>query len=504
MAAYLTNRNDDCLRGSGALPSRLPRSGRARRRRARRVLARLPPRQHRGDGPGDRLVRPRRSGCWKRAADCVERGYLLVPTVEAAARRGRLGRRLRTATAAAAIGARFQDADLVACALHLQGRALIRKGEVEAGLDAARRGDGRRRRRRALAADDRPDLLQRHPGLPGGLSPSTAPGSGPPRSPGGARPSRRSSPSPAPASCTAPRSCSLRAPGATRSRRPAGPASAFGRGSTRSPRRAAFYQRAEMHRLRGAFAAAEADYRRASGFGCEPQPGLALLRLAQGDAAAAAAAIAPGARRDRRSALPRAAAAGAGRDRARGRRHRGRGPGLPRARAGRGGDRDAACPRRSPRRPAARSCWPEATPAAALRALRRALEVWQASGRRTRPRASGVLIGRACRALADDDGAELEFAAARADLRATSAPTPDLARLDALAAARAPGGPHGLTRRELQVLRLVSAGKTNAAIAAELFLSERTVERHLSNIFTKLDLSTRAAATAWAYEHGLV
>ena len=63
---------------------------------------------------------------------------------------------------------------------------------------------------------------------------------------------------------------------------------------------------------------------------------------------------------------------------------------------------------------------------------------------------------------------------------------------------------HGLTPRELQVLRLVSAGKTNGAIAAELFLSERTIERHLSNIFTKLDLSTRAAATAWAYEHGLI
>ncbi len=63
---------------------------------------------------------------------------------------------------------------------------------------------------------------------------------------------------------------------------------------------------------------------------------------------------------------------------------------------------------------------------------------------------------------------------------------------------------HPLTPREVQVLRLVSAGKTNATIAAELFLSERTIERHLSNIFTKLDLSTRTAATAWAYEHGLI
>jgi DNA-binding NarL/FixJ family response regulator len=54
------------------------------------------------------------------------------------------------------------------------------------------------------------------------------------------------------------------------------------------------------------------------------------------------------------------------------------------------------------------------------------------------------------------------------------------------------------------VLRLVAGGDTNKAIAAELFLSDRTVERHLSNIFTKLDLSTRAGATAWAYQHGLI
>jgi len=66
------------------------------------------------------------------------------------------------------------------------------------------------------------------------------------------------------------------------------------------------------------------------------------------------------------------------------------------------------------------------------------------------------------------------------------------------------GKSHPLTARELQVLRLVAAGKTNATIAAELFLSEPTIERHLSNIFTKLDLSTRTAATAWAYEHGLI
>jgi DNA-binding NarL/FixJ family response regulator len=81
---------------------------------------------------------------------------------------------------------------------------------------------------------------------------------------------------------------------------------------------------------------------------------------------------------------------------------------------------------------------------------------------------------------------------------------PDLAWIESLTKGTPAGDTHGLTPRELQVLRLVAAGKTNAAVATELFLSERTVERHLSNIFTKLDLSTRTAATAWAYEHGLI
>jgi DNA-binding NarL/FixJ family response regulator len=71
-----------------------------------------------------------------------------------------------------------------------------------------------------------------------------------------------------------------------------------------------------------------------------------------------------------------------------------------------------------------------------------------------------------------------------------------------LAPGRHRGG--GLTAREVEVLRLVAAGKTNKAIAAELVISEKTVARHLSNIFSKLGLGTRSAATAYAYEHGLV
>jgi DNA-binding NarL/FixJ family response regulator len=61
----------------------------------------------------------------------------------------------------------------------------------------------------------------------------------------------------------------------------------------------------------------------------------------------------------------------------------------------------------------------------------------------------------------------------------------------------------GLSAREVEVMRLLAAGKSNRAIASELFISEKTVARHISNIFTKIGVSTRAAATAYAYEHGL-
>ena len=84
---------------------------------------------------------------------------------------------------------------------------------------------------------------------------------------------------------------------------------------------------------------------------------------------------------------------------------------------------------------------------------------------------------------------------------------PDLARLDTVARTAvdaAPAAAGGLSPREVEVLRLVAAGLTNRAIADALTISERTVDRHVSNIFTKLEVSTRAAATAFAYEHGLV
>ena len=114
-----------------------------------------------------------------------------------------------------------------------------------------------------------------------------------------------------------------------------------------------------------------------------------------------------------------------------------------------------------------------------------------------------VLVGLACRALGDDDTATLELEAARGVLSQLGA-APDLARVDLLTRHAPFIDAHGLTARELQVLRLVAAGDTNKAIAAELVLSERTVDRHVSNIFTKLGVSSRTAATAYAYEHRLV
>jgi DNA-binding NarL/FixJ family response regulator len=136
---------------------------------------------------------------------------------------------------------------------------------------------------------------------------------------------------------------------------------------------------------------------------------------------------------------------------------------------------------------------------AALPSLRRAAHTWQQLDAPYEVARARALISRACRALGDGDAATMEEDAAR-DTFARLGAAPDLARLDAPAAPAR----HGLTVRELEVLRLVASGAGNRAIAAELVLSEKTVERHLSNIFAKVGVSSRTAATAFAYEHGLV
>jgi DNA-binding NarL/FixJ family response regulator len=114
-----------------------------------------------------------------------------------------------------------------------------------------------------------------------------------------------------------------------------------------------------------------------------------------------------------------------------------------------------------------------------------------------------VLTGRACRLLRDEDAAAIELDAARQAFEELGA-APDIAGLRTSSQAGPSPALEGLTAREVQVLRLVATGRTNRAIADDLDISEKTVARHISNIFTKLDLSSRAAATAYAYQHHLI
>jgi DNA-binding CsgD family transcriptional regulator len=264
----------------------------------------------------------------------------------------------------------------------------------------------------------------------------------------------------------------------------------------------AFYQLAELHRLRGQFAEAEAAYRRASQFGREPQPGLSQLRLAQGQVDAAAAAI----RRVMDEASDRVARSkllgahveimlAAGDVQA----AHGAADELAQLAGDLGGPLLGAMAAHT----RGAVLLGEGDPRAALQALRPAWTAWQELEVPYEAARVRVLIGLACRQLGDQDGAAMELDAAGWVFRQLDA-APDLARVEALTrkpAARAAGG---LTGRELQVLRLVAAGQTNRSIAAELFLSERTVDRHMSNILTKLGVSSRAAATAHAYQHQLL
>jgi DNA-binding CsgD family transcriptional regulator len=136
----------------------------------------------------------------------------------------------------------------------------------------------------------------------------------------------------------------------------------------------------------------------------------------------------------------------------------------------------------------------------ALTSLRRAAQAWQRLDAPYEAARARSLVALSCRELGDEDTATLELEGARAVFEELAA-APDLARVDELALTSSGGNPCGLTDRELEVLRLLSGGATNKAIAAELVVSVRTVDRHVSNIFTKLGVSSRAAATAYAHEH---
>lgn len=264
---------------------------------------------------------------------------------------------------------------------------------------------------------------------------------------------------------------------------------------------AAFYQQAELHRLRGEFAQAEETYRRASRWVRDPQPGLALLLLMQGQVDAAAAAI--------RRAV----------DEADGRTHRSRLLGASVEILLAVGDLGAARADAEELQEIADhfgAAWLRAMAGqsigavlvaeqdgrAAVDALRRSWTTWQELDAPYEAARVRVLMGLACRDLGDEHSAEMELDAARWIFTQLGA-LPDVARVEALSRIAGPAT-GGLTARETQVLRLVATGRTNRALAGELFLSEKTIARHLSNIFTKLRVTSRSAATAYAYEHGLV
>jgi DNA-binding CsgD family transcriptional regulator len=262
---------------------------------------------------------------------------------------------------------------------------------------------------------------------------------------------------------------------------------------------AAWYQQAELLRLRGELAAAEDAFRRASDAGRDPQPGLARLRVDQGRTGAAAAAIrrALEEHTDRfaRSQLLGAAAeillAGGDVESAR----------VVAAEL-------AAMAAGNPV-PALRALAAHATgevqladgnPSAALAEGRQAWRLWRDLEAPYEAARARVLVGNACRQLGDEEGAALEWDAARRAFHQLGA-RPDLARLgDAT-----DGQPqHGLSGRELEVLGHVAQGKTNRSIGSDLGISEKTVARHVSNIFAKIGVSSRTAATAYAYENDLV
>ena len=424
--------------------------------------------------------------------DCVERGYLMLPRVFQHEAAGDYVGAAAVASAAVAIAQRCDDRDLLALALHAQGQMLVEAGEVAEGLrllDEAMIGvtsgeaspivcgvvycgvilgcqaafEPRRAQQWTAAlsqwCEEQPDMVAFS---------------------GRCRVHRAEI-----------RLLEGHWDAALEEAQDAQRRAAIG-GYGTSMAEAAYVQ-GEVHRLRGAVDAAETAYREASRLGREPQPGLALLRLAQGKTGAAATSIRRtlGETTDhfkRKRLLPAAvevlvaagdlAAAQAAAEEL----------GQLAAAAGEIGTLGAIAAQ-------ARGTIALATTdaAAALPLLRRAAHVWQALEAPYEAARVRALLAEALRVAGDEDAAALEAEAAR----------DSFAALGVVAPATLRRGRGELTAREVEVLRLVAAGETNKSIAARLVLSERTVDRHVANIFAKLGVSSRAAATARAYERGL-
>ncbi|CAN5298898.1 LuxR C-terminal-related transcriptional regulator [soil metagenome] len=265
----------------------------------------------------------------------------------------------------------------------------------------------------------------------------------------------------------------------------------------------AYYQLGEIERLRGEFAQAGESYRKASQAGREPEPGMSLLRLAQGWVDDAAAAI----RRllvetedpiGRSKVLPacvdimlEARDFGAARTAA---------DELARI----AGRIDVPYLRALASHAAGAVLLAEGDARAALTELRNAYVSWRRLDAPHQSARVRVQIGMACQELGDEGTAEMELVAARSVFEQLGA-APDLVHVTRMLGMLSPlpSATGGLSAREREVLALVASGKSNRAIATELVISEKTVARHVSNIFTKLGLSSRAAATAYAFKHGL-
>lgn len=434
--------------------------------------------------------------------DCVEQGYLLLPVVNQQLDAGCCDAAYAAAERAAEIGDRFADPDLSACARHLQGRVRIEQGRVTEGLalldeamlavatgalspmvtgltycsviDGCQQAHSMRRAREWTAA-----LMQWCQAQPDMVAFSGI--------------------------CLVHRAEILQMHGAwadaiDEARRAMVRCETVG---NRQAAGAALYQQAEVQRLRGEFAQAQETYGQASRRGWDPQPGLALLRAAQGRVHEAARAIdvalhATTHRAKRSRLLPASVEI------------------MLQA-----NDVDAACRACDELESLARGFDSEELSAvaacargaielatgdasAALLSLQSAAQLWQRHEAPYLLARARALAGHARRALGDTDGSRLDLDAARALFEQLGA-APDLAHAGSPTPASGRSNrPHGLTARELQVLRLVASGKSNKAIATELFLSERTIDRHVSNILGKLDVPSRAAATACAYEFDLI
>jgi DNA-binding CsgD family transcriptional regulator len=266
----------------------------------------------------------------------------------------------------------------------------------------------------------------------------------------------------------------------------------------------AFYQQGDLHRLCGEFEQAEEMYRGAGRNGCEPQPGLSLLRLAEGKLDAAVAAICgmvdcstgpKGPSRPRLLAAYVEIMIAAGDCVA----------------ARKAADEltriatvlDAPLLLATSAHVSGAVLFAEGRMKAALALLREARATWQELDIPYEAARAGVLVGRVCQELNDHETARVHFDAADAVFRRLGA-VPDLTALERLITEPGSEPAGALTDRELQVLSLVAAGETNRQIAADLEISEHTVARHLSNIFDKLGVTTRTAASAFAHKHKLV